>query len=338
MGDRRLETTIVGALPKLPEPYEHPDNIRRAIRAFEAGRIDAVQREAVTRATQARALQWQRRAGVTLLGDGQVRWEDAVSPLCLDVANLEPGGLLRFFQNNTYYRQPVVTGRLWLEGRSLAGWAGEAAAAAGAPLKASLPGPYTVARLSEDRQYRDLGRLTEDVADVLGILAGLCLKAGAEVVDLEEPSLARETDGGLWRLGLDAVARTARLAGGPVHLTFYFGDATPRLADLVDLPVEGVSFDLVEGPDGWDRLAEGGIAGRLGLGVLNARDLRPEPDEALLPRLEAVAKAVPPERLWLHPNTALEYLPADGALRKLERLGSLAQALCGQARSGGVHA
>lgn len=328
-----MQTTIIGALPKLPVVYEDPDNLRRARNAFEAGRIGPCALEGTIEATQARALAWQADAAIDLPGDGQVRWQDLASPLCLDVAGMEAGGLLRFFENNTYYRQPVVTGRVALEGRTLPGWFAAARALAGRPLKAAIPGPYTLARLSEDRQYGgDLERLVGDLAEVLGLLARLHIGAGAALVEFEEPSLAGERDGGRRALALGALATAAAIAGGPVRLALYFGDPTAWLDDLADLEIDGVSFDLVEAPAVREALARDGFPGRVGLGLVNARDLRCEDEATIAGAIERIARRIEPERLLVHPNTSLEYLPADGAVQKLSLLHAIQSAVKGVAR------
>lgn len=324
-------TTIIGSLPKLPVDYEAPDNLRRALNAFESRRLGPKDLETVQIRTQERVLGWQKDAGIDLPGDGQTRWQDLLSPLCLDLVGLEVGGLLRFFQNNTYYRHPVVTGRLALEGRSLAGWVREAQSLAGLPLKTSLPGPYTVARLSEDRQYKDFELLLADLAEVLGLLALALEDAGASVVEFEEPALVRETDPGLRRLGLEALRKAAAVPTRPVRVSLYFGDPSAWLPDLAALPLAGVSFDLVEAPGLADRLCSDGFPGRTGLGLLDARDLRPEAPETVLRVADRIASRLGDD-LLLHPNTSLEYLPSDGAVRKLHLLGRVSHALKGASR------
>lgn len=330
-----MQTTIVGALPKLPVVYEQPNNLRRSRNAFEAGRLDAVELEAVTVATQARALRWQEDAGIDLLGDGQVRWADLVSPLCLDVSGLEAGGLMRFFQTNTYYRRPLVTGRLALEGRSLAGWFAEARALTASPLKAALPGPYTLAGLAEDREYGDLERLVGDLAEVVGLLARLHLRAGAALVELEEPALARENDPGRRAVALAGIRRVVGIAAGPVRLALYFGDPSAWLGELADLAaacLDGVSLDLVEAPGLGAVLAQTGLPGRVGLGLVDARDLRLEEPEAVCGVIAPIARRIGSERLVVHPNTTLEYLPSDGAVRKLGLLRTVQAMLEGVSR------
>ena len=94
---------------------------------------------------------------------------------------------------------------------------------------------------------------------------------------------------------------------------------------MSSLSLYGVSFDLVEAPRLASRLASDGFPGRVGLGVLDARDLRPEDPASVRARVEPIAHRMGAERLLLHPNTSLEYLTSDGAVRKLHILSAVAQ-------------
>jgi Methionine synthase II (cobalamin-independent) len=51
-------------------------------------------------------------AGVELLTDGQIRWDDAISYLARKLEGTQRGGLLRWFDNNFYFRQPIIVGKL----------------------------------------------------------------------------------------------------------------------------------------------------------------------------------------------------------------------------------
>src|SRR5262249_20215763 len=51
-------------------------------------------------------------AGVELPTDGHVRWYDPFSHLARSLANVTINGLLRYFDTNFYFRQPVVRGRI----------------------------------------------------------------------------------------------------------------------------------------------------------------------------------------------------------------------------------
>lgn len=316
-----METTIIGAMPKLPSsPGEV--NLRRTIQDFDAGRIGPGELEAAYRTKEAQVLMDQVARGITVLGDGQVRWDDLVSPLGLDVANYVPGGLVRFFTNNTYYRRPTITGRLALAGSTLAARFARVRAQASRPLKAALPGPYTALTLALDQQYTSMDSALADACAVWALLIEAHAEAGAHVMELEEPALARERDAGRRRAALQAIGALGKSSPVPLRLALYFGDVAPWAGELADLPLHGISFDLAQSPRMWDVLAEG-FPGVVGLGLVDARDLRFEDVDETAARVRLLLKRLGTERLWLHPNTSLEYLPADAAMAKLELVGEI---------------
>src|SRR5688572_10966119 len=48
----------------------------------------------------------QREAGLDLVSPAYTRWEDLLRPLC-DGKGVEVGALTRYFETNTFYRQPT---------------------------------------------------------------------------------------------------------------------------------------------------------------------------------------------------------------------------------------
>jgi methionine synthase II (cobalamin-independent) len=66
----------------------------------------------------------------------------------------------------------------------------------------------------------------------------------------------------------------------------------------------------------------------LGLGLVDARNTRLEPVEALLPLLDRVGPRLGPTA-YLNPSSGLELLPRARARAKLETLARLARAVAG---------
>ena len=55
-------------------------------------------------------------AGIDLPTDGQIAWEDGQTPFAKGLKGFEITGLIRYFDTNTYYRQPVPSGKIeWTE-------------------------------------------------------------------------------------------------------------------------------------------------------------------------------------------------------------------------------
>src|SRR5437879_6269455 len=58
-----------------------------------------------------RAIEEQVRAGLELVTDGLIKWNDPISHLAGKLAGVKIKGLLRFFDTNFYFRQPELTAR-----------------------------------------------------------------------------------------------------------------------------------------------------------------------------------------------------------------------------------
>ncbi|MBX6377698.1 MAG: hypothetical protein IRY95_04040, partial [Clostridia bacterium] len=322
--------TVVGNYPKIAQDPS-VRSVRQSLNRFEAGSISVLELEEAFRETVARVVREQEEAGIDLLTDGQIRWEDLVTPLARDLASLEVGGLVRFYDNNVYYRRPRVTGRLWFRGSSIAETYREAAAVATRPVKAVLPGPYTAARLCEDRHYGDLETLVRDLAENLNLEARALAAAGAPLIQFDEPSLVVDGTRDAARLARDGLAVAAAGLGVKTAVQLYFGDATPLLDLLAVFPVDAVFFDAVSGPGVVDRLAADGFPLEVGLGIVDGRGYRLEDVAELVRTVERVCRRIDPARVYVHPSCGLEFLPHDRARLKLRLVAEVAAAVRGRA-------
>ncbi|MBE3599582.1 MAG: synthase [Limnochordaceae bacterium] len=315
-----MQVTVIGSYPKLPEAGGGP-NIRRAIHQFEAGQISLRELEEAMLQTVERVIREQEEAGVDLVTDGQVRWDDLVTPFARDLGSVEIGGLVRFFDNNVYYRRPVVKGRVWWRGSSLAHEVRQAAAMARKALKVALPGPLTFVKLSVNEHYRSWQDLAMDVAQALQLEARALVEAGARAIQFDEPSLLFDASDEEWKVAAEALREAARDLDVPVTVATYFRDGAgvvDRLAalDMVDV----VGLDLASGPDLAGYLAAHGFPRAVNLGLVNGREWRLEQPGELARTIEAVGRRMGMGRISVSPNCGLEFLPQSRALAKLRVL------------------
>ena len=244
----------------------------------------------------------QQRAGLDLLADGMLRWQDLFRPLVEASEGLESGPLTRFLDTNTFYRAPLATGAEPRLSRPL-----------GEHFVAPLAGPRLVTLPSPYAFSRGTGLSPRALAE--GVLRPQLEALDAELVVLVEPFLAREE-----RPDLDGLAEAlAVLAGGPrLALQLTFGDAGPLLAGLQELPLDGIGIDFYA--TGLDAVPEG--FGKLLLaGVVDVRSsLLEDPNE--LARFAAGLRERVVGEVALVPNGDLQYVSEPIARAKLERLGA----------------
>ena len=320
-----MKTTVVGAYPKNSDERQ---DLRRALHKLDRDELDVAGIDRVYIETTAWAIGEIESAGVDVINDAQIRWDDLLAPLASAWGNVERGPLERFYDNNTYFRQPIISGAIESEGRALVAPYTEAKRVAKRELKAAVCGPLTFATLTaEDKQYKTLEERTRAVARAIAReLEGL-KKAGATLVDIEEPALSAHPELiDLARAAFDELAK----AGVALALYPYFYPAERIIDKLAAFPVQQIGVDVRSretSAKAIDRL--GALKQTVVLGVVDARNTRIESARETSDLVEAALKRVPEDRLWLSPTTGLEYLPHDVALKKLTALVEAARATKG---------
>ena len=287
----------------LPGIYPRSEALVQATRDLDRGRTTVAAVDAQVAGALEQVVSAQQAAGLDLLADGMLRWQDLFRPLVEASSGLEPGALTRFLDTNTFFRAPHATGdRPQL----------------GAPLDARciapLPGPRLVTLPSPFAFARGTGLRLRAIAE--GVLKPQLAALDAELVVLSEPFLAREEGADLGEL---AEALEA-LAGGPeLALQITFGDASPLLErGLADLPLAGIGVDFYATratgvPEGFPKL--------LLAGVVDARSSAPE-DPREIAAFVGGLRERGIERIALVPNGDLQYVSEPIAREKIARLGA----------------
>jgi 5-methyltetrahydropteroyltriglutamate--homocysteine methyltransferase len=313
--------TVVGSYPRVPKAGGD-FRLRKTLQAMDRGEASAEDVREAQDALVREVVAEQVAAGVELVTDGQIRWDDAQTRLSSGLDGFSIGGLERYFDNNTYYRQPEVKAKVSRPGPIVVDEFRFAAEASPVPVKAVLLGPYTFAALSKDEHYGDLGRLVMDLARALNEEARDLATAGAPVVAFDEPGLARGL--GLSRpdpqLLSDAYGALLEGVDATTVLQTYFGDVTAFGPSLFELPFDVFGLDLVAGPANAELVEAFPDDRILQAGIVNGRNTKLEDVESIVARLHDVARSVDLERLWVSPSCGVEFLSREAAENKVIRL------------------
>jgi 5-methyltetrahydropteroyltriglutamate--homocysteine methyltransferase len=267
------------------------------------------------------ALAEQAEAGLDLVTDGQIRWADPISHLAAKLSGVRINGLLRFFDTNFYFRQPVVQGKLERTEPLVLEEFKFAQEKSTRPVKAVLTGPYTLARHSIEGNGGAGGfdKMLEGYTAALAAEVAALAAAGATVIQVEEPALLKYPDD-FPRLEQSLTALAMSKASAQLALVFYFADPAPIYDHLQTLPVDLLGLDFTYNPDLVDRVASNGTARPLVLGLVDGRNTRLEDPAALARQLEKLAHGADLSRAYLSPSCGLEFLPRDRARQKLKHL------------------
>ncbi|HEX2240965.1 MAG TPA: methylcobamide--CoM methyltransferase [Actinomycetota bacterium] len=318
-----IPTTVVGSYPKPPDEGQ-PFTLRKTLHGLERGSSTEDDLRQAFEDLASQVIKEQEAAGIDLVTDGHVRWEDILTPFARVFAGFEIGGLLRWFDNNVYYRRPICVGPVDWAGPSSVEAFKFAQSVATKPVKAVIPGPITFARLSIDEHYSDHEKFVEALASVLAQEAFELAAAGAGHIQIDEPALLNAPeDLALAHRAIELVV--AELKDVEVTLATYFGDAKRLGAELFELPATVFALDFISGRENEQLVADLPKDKKLQAGIVDARNTKLEAADELADTIKELSEQLGPERLRVAPSAGLEFLPREKARAKLHRLAEAAQ-------------
>ena len=257
----------------------------------------------------------QAEAGIDLVTDGQIRWDDAQTPIALGLDGFSITGLIRYFDTNTYYRQPVVEGPVRWKAPIFLRDLKFALEHSPKPCKAVLTGPFTMAWLSLDHHYGDPAALIQDLARALNEEARALQEGGASLVQFDEPALTRFKD----KVPLFAEAAPLLTEGlmGKKALYTYFGDAVGILPALLESGFDVLGLDFTTTDRNWGLIEGTEFPIGLAAGIVDGRNTRLERSDDVARDVRKLLERVPTDRLYINPSFGLEFLPRERAREKL---------------------
>ncbi|WEL17595.1 Methionine synthase II (cobalamin-independent) [Halorhabdus sp. SVX81] len=263
----------------------------------------------------------QQAAGLDRVVEGQLRWDDMLAhPLSVHDA-VETRGIVRYYDNNNFYREPVVEGELTFDG-DVGAELDAAAELAEEGLQAVLPGPYSLADLATDEYYGDEAAFLDAIADFLAEETGSF--PDVETLFLLEPSLVTDppADGG--EHASEAIDTVADAIDADVVVQTYWGALEEKVhAYLLDAGIDAVGYDLVSDHEqAIHNVNEYGTTDDVALGLVDGQNTLVETPAEIRERIEWFLGETTNdfETIYATPNTELLYLPDNKFEAKLDAL------------------
>lgn len=345
-----LKTTCIGAYPKpdyvpitdwFQVGHDAEDYNDRVLRVWEAGQTEEAQ-ALMDRAT-AEVVADQIACGVDIPTDGEVRRENYVHYQCRHFDGFDFDGLTqRVLRNGAYVSElPTIRGRVQAKGESVLvrDWQ-VAEAAAGCPVKITLPGPMTISDTTADVFYNDPERQAEDLAAALNHEVLALAKAGCRYIQIDEPIFARKPDEAL-AYGMAALSRCFEGVSTDVTRVVHmccgypnrlddedYPKADPesyvKIAQAVDSLVDQISIEDAHRHNS-DRLFPLFERATLIVGFVRVASSQLETVDDIRARMEEVLALLPPDRVMAAPDCGLGFLGRDLAMAKLKNMATAAR-------------
>jgi 5-methyltetrahydropteroyltriglutamate--homocysteine methyltransferase len=296
-------------------PYPRRPNFAKVVSRFLGGKVSKQDYDRAVAKEIEHYITSMKDYGLDYITAGLMRFDDPVDAMVSLLKNVEKNGLVRFYDNNFYYRVPVIKGKL--EPSKGEDYAKDLETARNvikdlklkAKLKLTVVGPLSFALLSEDKHYNDLKALMNDYASAINSF----MKAEKnlyDAVEVIEPSFFQK---GLATKVLEAYKEVyPTLLEGinkEVHLVSYFYLRADRLEDFTSLKADYYGFDLTEDRKKLAAFVYRAVKGKgVYLGLLDSRNTKVEKLTSLRRFVEG-ARGVGAKEVIVGNSSLLDLIP-----------------------------
>ena len=327
-----LPTTVVGSYPQ-PEWLIDRETLM-------AGAVPRVRRKEMWRIPEANLAEAQddatllairdfERAGIDIISDGEMRRESYSNHFATALDGIDNANPATIQQQRAgrSTQVPRVVGQIRrtrpVEVRDVE----FLRANTGKRIKITLPGPFTMAQQVQDEHYNDLEAMTMDFAVAVNEEVRALEKAGADVIQLDEPWLRNNPEAAR-KFAVKAIDRALQglKVDTAVHLCFGYAQLVSNkpqgyafLSELATSSAKQISIESAQPKIDLAVLSE--LAGKsVILGVIDLGDPTVETPQVVADRIRAGLKHIPADRLIVAPDCGMKYLSRATAFGKLQAM------------------
>jgi 5-methyltetrahydropteroyltriglutamate--homocysteine methyltransferase len=331
-----LPTTVVGSYPQ-PEWLVDRAMLSKSVprtRMHEMWRLPAEHLEEAQDDATVVAIRDMERAGIDIVTDGEIRRESYSNRFATALEGVDADNPA-MIKSRSGHETPVPrvvgpikrTGAVELRDMEFLRKNTERAA------KITLPGPFTMSQQAKNEYYKDDEELAMAFAEAVNAEAHDLQKAGADVIQLDEPWVRNNPDLAR-RYAVKAINRALQGITIPtvVHVCFGYAAVVPGstkpagysfLAELADTSAEQISIEAAQ-----PKLDLGVLkdlsAKKIMLGVLDLGDPKIESVDTVAERIRNGLKYVSADKLVPAPDCGMKYMPRATAFGKLKAMADAA--------------
>jgi 5-methyltetrahydropteroyltriglutamate--homocysteine methyltransferase len=326
-----LQTTVVGSYPQ-PDWLVDRAMLSKIVprtRYKELWRVEEPYLEQAQDDATLLAIRDMERAGIDIVTDGEIRRESYSNRFATALEGVDderPFELVNVSGNKTPV--PRVVGKIRrtrpIELRDMQFLRANTTKLA----KITLPGPFTMGQQVKNEFYKDAEEMCMDYAAAVNAEAHELVKAGADVIQLDEPWLRNNPEEAK-RYAVKAINRALEGITVPtvVHLCFGYAAVVtglkptgysflPQLSDTIaqQISIESAQPKIDLG------VLKDLAPKKVMLGVIDLSDPTIETPQKVAERIRAGLKHMSPDRLLPAPDCGMKYLPRATAFGKLKAL------------------
>ncbi len=314
----RIDKYLVGIQPRTEE-------LIAGTRDRDRNRITEDELDELRMAAAARDLSIQLQGQFTYISDPMFYWQDIIRPFVdlLEGQDSVPQ-LTRWFDNNTFYRQPLVNSYPSISHRKLIKYFFPKIWEHGRKAKVIIPAPYALYRASEDAYFPDRRSGVLSFAQEIERVALFLEEKGVGQIEFVEPFLFfTKPEHSDVELAVDAFNLATQKLKCDVMIHFPFGNLDGYFRDVMDFNASVIGIDFFS--TALSSLKDFDTRKGIAIGCLDARNSLLESVDWVVSFAKSVIERLGDAgHVAIVPSADMEFLPRSIAEDKMKIIGEAA--------------
>ncbi len=262
-----------------------------------------------------RLLKIQSKNRFNYITDPLIDWDDNIRPFTDNLKGIEKGPLTRYYENNTFYRQPIITNKITTSGKILKNNICFNLFSDKSKPKVDILDPFTFYDLSANEFYKSEEEAINAFADIIKKELN-SIKKDIELIQFNAPSLARVKEKEQLDIIRKAMVKIVKGLDVTTCLNLWGSDVSDTLESFQDFPVDIIGIDFTTSKiDKFDQID---INKGLACGLIDAKNTKMEKTSEIIRELKNIKELFKPTSLAVIPSWDFEFIPETFACKKLD--------------------
>ena len=264
---------------------------------------------------KSRLLKIQSKNKFNYITDPLIDWDDNIRPFTDNLKGIEKGPLTRYYENNTFYRQPIITNKITTSGKILKNNICFDLFSDKSKSKIDILDPFTFYDLSANEFYKSEEEAINAFADIIKKELN-SIKKDIELIQFNAPSLARVKEKEQLDIIRKAMVKIVKGLDVTTCLNLWGSDVSDTLDAFQDFPVDIIGIDFTTSKI--DRFDQIDINKGLACGLIDAKNTKMEKTSEIIRELKNIKELFKPTSLAVIPSWDFEFIPETFACKKLD--------------------
>ena len=249
------------------------------------------------------------------ISDPLIDWDDNLRPFTDNLKGIERGPLTRYYENNTFYRQPIIKSKIGTTGNILKNSICFDLFTRKSKVKIDILDPFTFYDLSANEFYRSEEEVVNAFAEIIKKELN-SLKKDVQLIQFNSPSLARIEEADRLNMVKKAMEKIVKGLDTKTCLNLWGSDISNTLEEFQEFPVDIIGIDFTSSNiDKFDKIE---MKKGLACGLIDAKNTKMEKSSDIIRELKNIKKTFNPESLSVITSWDFEFIPESFADKKLQ--------------------